>query len=67
MDADLDKVKDHTKDTLRDAVLITCTMIAALLAAEGRMPDGWKITKFLLVFVPLVIYLKLNQNDIAKQ
>lgn len=67
MDIDTSEVKGHTKAALRDAVLITCTMIAALMAAEGRVPDGWKIAKFLMVFIPLVVFLKINQNDIAKQ
>lgn len=64
---DVSKVKDHTTTTIRDAVLITGTMIAALLAAEGRMPDPFKIFKFLAVFTLLVVICKLNQTKVADQ
>lgn len=62
-----DTVMKHTQTTLRDAVIITFVMIAALLAAEGRMPDLSRIFKFILVYVGLVSMLKLNHESVANQ
>lgn len=62
-----EEVSAHTKRTLKDAVTITCTMIAALLAAEGRLPDVGKIAKFMIVYVVLVVILRVNHDDVAKQ
>ena len=67
MDIDQEKLVDHTKNTLRDALTITGVMIAALFAAEGRMPDFTKIGKFLVVYVGLVVLLKLGHQEVAKQ
>lgn len=63
----MDKAQQHTETTVKEAVTITAVMVAALLAAEGRMPDFWKIAKFLVVYISLVIFLKVNHNDVAKQ
>lgn len=60
-------VKKQARDTLYDASIIAFTMIAAVMAAEGRMPDVSRIAKFLAVFVALVAFLRLNHEDVAKQ
>lgn len=62
-----DDVVKHTKSTLKDAITITFVMIAALFAAEGRMPDLSRVGKFLAVYSVLVIILKVGHNDVAKQ
>ena len=66
MDSD-SKVTEHTQATLRDAVTITFVMIAALLAAEGRLPDMGRVFKFLAVYTGLVVFLKINHGEVAKQ
>ena len=62
-----DEVMKHTKSTLKDALTLTFVMIAALLAAEGRMPDFSKVAKFVGVYSALVVGLKIGHNDVAKQ
>ena len=67
MDISSENVTKHTKSTLKDAVTITFAMVAAVLAAEGRMPDLPRLIKFIGVYVLLVVLLKIQHNDVAKQ
>ena len=60
-------MKDHAQQTLKDAFIITFTMIAALLAAEGRMPDVRRIAIFMTVYIGLVMFLKVSHKEVAKQ
>lgn len=63
---DEDVVK-HTQTTLKDALILAFAMIAALFAAEGRMPDFTRVAKFIAVYVALVSFLKINHSEVAKQ
>lgn len=62
-----EEVVKHTRTTLKDALVLAFAMIASLFAAEGRMPDLTRVAKFLVVYVGLVSFLKINHSDVAKQ
>lgn len=61
-----DTVVEHTKTTVMDAFILAFVMMAALFAAEGRMPNLPRVAKFLLVYVALVSFLKVNHGEVAK-
>lgn len=67
MDLGDEDMGKHARSTMKDAIIITLTMIAALMAAEGRMPDFSRIGKFLIVYGGLIMFLKINHNDVARQ
>lgn len=64
---DNDQIQKHTQTTMKEAFVIVGAMMAALFAAEGRMPDLYRIVKFVFVYVALIVILKINHGTVATQ